>query len=65
MRTVNVKVPYEASRRARIWVAQRETSVSVVVKFLLETLPSLKRGIGAFPVSTVNPARVVDKSTSN
>ncbi len=64
MPKVNIKVPDETFRRARIWAAQRDTSVSAIVKYLLETLPSFKSASRAFPVSTVNPARVVDKSTS-
>ncbi len=65
MPKLNIKVPDETYRRARIWAAQRDTSAPAIVKHFLETLPSFKRAIRTFPVSTVNPARVVDKSTSN
>ncbi len=65
MRNITVNIPDETYRRARIWAAQRDTSVSAVVNYLLETLPSLRRAFHTVPVSPVNPARVVDKSTSN
>ena len=65
MRNITVKVPDETYRRARIWAAQHDTSVSAVVNYLLETLPSLKRAFHAFPASTANPAQVIDKSPSN
>jgi hypothetical protein len=65
MRNIAVKVPDETCRRARIWAAQRDTSVSAVVNYLLETPPSLRRAFHTVPVSPINSARVVDKSTSN
>ena len=65
MRNITVNIPDETYRRARIWAAQRDTSVSAVVNYLLETLPSLKRGFHTDPVSTVNPAQAVGESPSN
>jgi plasmid stability protein len=65
MRNITVNIPDETYRRARIWAAQRDTSVSAVVNYLLETLPSQKRAFHTVPASTVNPAQAVDKSTSN
>ncbi len=64
MRNITVNIPDETYRRARIWAAQRDTSVSAVVNYLLETLPSLKRAFHTVPAATVNPAQAVNKSTS-
>jgi hypothetical protein len=51
---------------ARVWAAQRDTSVSGVVQYLLQTLPGIKRAAAAYavkpspaapsPSSTVDPA---------
>ena len=65
MSNITVRVPDETYRRARIWAAQHDTSVSAVVNYLLETLPSLKRGFHTFPISNDNPAQVIDNSPSN
>ena len=37
MRNITVTIPDDVYRRARIWAAERDTSVSAVVKYLLET----------------------------
>jgi hypothetical protein len=55
MRNITVAIPDDSYRRARVWAAQRDTSVSAVVKYLLETLPGINRAISAFPVSRPNP----------
>lgn len=39
MRNLTVAVSDEGYRRARQWTAQRDTSISAVVRYLLETLP--------------------------
>ena len=50
MKDITVCVPDETYRRARVWAAERETSVSRVVAYLLETLPNIKRVTRRFPV---------------
>lgn len=49
MRNITVTIPEDAYRRARIWAAERDTSLSAVVKYLLETLPGNSRAIKTFP----------------
>jgi predicted CopG family antitoxin len=49
MRNITVTIPDDAYRRARVWAAQRDTSVSEVVRHLLETLPGISRAARAFP----------------
>jgi len=50
MKNITVCVPDETYRRARVWAAERESSVSQVVAYLLETLPNIKRATRRFPV---------------
>jgi hypothetical protein len=50
MRNITVSVSDETYRQARIWAAQRDTSVSAIVQYLLQTLPSVTRAATAFPV---------------
>ena len=50
MKNITVCVPDETYRRARVWAAERETSVSQIVAYLLETLPNIKRATRRFPV---------------
>lgn len=59
MRNITVTIPDEAYRRARVWAAQRDTSLSAVVRYLLESLPGIKRAANAFPVPNPNPASTV------
>jgi hypothetical protein len=54
MRNITVTIPDDAYRRARIWAAERDTSVSAVVKYLLETLPGINRSNLAFPARNSN-----------
>ena len=54
MRNITVTIPDDAYRRARIWAAERDTSVSAVVKYLLETMPGINRSNLAFPVRNSN-----------
>ena len=56
MRNITVCIPDDAYLRARVWAAERDTSISAVVRYLLETLPGIKRSASAFPVSKPNPA---------
>jgi plasmid stability protein len=63
MRNITVTIPDDAYRRARIWAAEHDTSVSAVVKFLLETLPGIKRSNLAFPARNSNPVNTSAPST--
>jgi hypothetical protein len=56
MRNITVTIPDDAYRRARVWAAQRDTSLSAVVKHLLETLPGSSRAASTFPLRNSNPA---------
>ena len=51
MRNITVAIPDDVHLRARVWAAQRDTSLSAVVRYLLETLPGISRSASAFPVS--------------
>lgn len=51
MRNITVTVSDQTYRQARIWAAQRDTSVSAVVQYLLQTLPGIKRAEAAFPIA--------------
>jgi hypothetical protein len=51
MRNITVCIPDDAYLRARVWAAERDTSISAVVRYLLETLPGIKRSASAFPIS--------------
>ena len=51
MRNITVCIPDDAYLRARVWAAERDTSISAVVRYLLETLPGIKRSASAFPVA--------------
>jgi len=53
MRNITVTIPGDACRRARVWAAQRDTSLSAVVRHLIETLPGINRSASAF--QTPNP----------
>jgi hypothetical protein len=49
MKNITVSVTGEAYRSARVWAARRDTSVSAVVRYLLETLPGIQPATHAFP----------------
>ena len=51
MRNITVCIPADAYLRARVWAAERDTSISAVVRYLLETLPGITRSASAFPVA--------------
>jgi hypothetical protein len=55
MRNIIVTIPDDAYRRAWVWAAQRDTSVSAVVKYLLETLRGISRAASAFSAVTGTP----------
>ena len=50
MKNIHVSISDLAYFRARVWAAERETSISPIVAYLLETLPNIKRATRRFPV---------------
>ena len=50
MRNITVSVSDETYIQTRIWAAQRDTSISAIVHYLLQTLPSVTRAVRAFPI---------------
>jgi predicted CopG family antitoxin len=64
MRNITVTIPDDVYRRARIWAAERDTSVSAVVKYLLETMPGIKRSNLAFPARNSNRVNTLAPSTT-
>jgi hypothetical protein len=48
-KNITVTVPEETYRQARVWAAERDTSISAVVAYLLESLPGIPRAARAFP----------------
>jgi hypothetical protein len=57
MKNITVSVPDETYRSARVWAARRDTSVSAVVGYLLQTLPGIQRAKQAFAPS--NPRQLL------
>jgi len=55
MRNITVTISDDSYRRARVWAAERDTSVSAVVRHILETLPGINRAAKAFPLRNSNP----------
>ncbi|MGD0890924.1 MAG: hypothetical protein ABR923_05275 [Terracidiphilus sp.] len=49
MRNITVSVTHQTCRRARVWAAGRDTSVSAAVQCLPETLPGIQRAAQASP----------------
>ena len=50
MRNITVPVTDQAYHRARVWAAERDASLSRIVQYLIETLPTVSRADRAFPV---------------
>jgi len=50
MRNITVTVSDETYRLARVWAAERDTSVSAVVQFLLQSLKGMPHAGRAFPI---------------
>ena len=48
-KNITVTVPEQTYCQARVWAAQRDTSISAVVAYLLESLPGIPRAARAFP----------------
>jgi hypothetical protein len=60
MRNITVPVTDQAYHRARVWAAERDASLSRIVQYLIETLPTVSRANRAFPVlnsPTAEPIR--------
>jgi hypothetical protein len=53
MKNITITIPDETYRQARVWAAERATSVSRVVAYILQTLPGHPRANKQFP----NPDR--------
>ena len=64
MRNITVAVPDDVYTRARVWAAQRDISVSAVVKYLLDSLPGSQRAAKAFPTKDLRQAGVVPAANS-
>jgi hypothetical protein len=52
MRNITVAISDDTYRRARIWAAERNGSISAIVQYLLETLPGIRRSALAFPIAS-------------
>jgi hypothetical protein len=63
MRNITVTIPDDAYRRARVWAVARDTSISAVVKYLLETMPGMKPSNLAFFAHNSNPDNTSPAST--
>jgi hypothetical protein len=66
MKNITVAISSEAHRAARIWAAERRTSLSKVVAYILETLPQMPIARRRFPVPghpADQPTRYVPWST--
>jgi ATP-dependent Clp protease adapter protein ClpS len=62
MRNITVTVSDQTYRQARVWAAQRDTSVSAVVTYLLHTLPGMSRAEAASALSRTDP-RLLGKTS--
>jgi hypothetical protein len=49
MRNITVAISDQTYTQARVWAAQRDTSVSAVVEYLLKTLPGIPKAAREFP----------------
>ena len=52
MKNITVSVSDKSYRDARVWSAQRDTSLSRIVQHLISTLPKIERAQQAFPIKT-------------
>lgn len=50
MKNITVSVSDQAYREARVWAAERDTSLSRVVQYFISTLPGLKPAARKFPL---------------
>jgi len=56
MKNITVSIDDEAHRQARIWCAERGISLSKIVAYLLEHLPSYPAANRRFPLPNQSPA---------
>jgi hypothetical protein len=56
MRNITVSIHDETYCQARVWAAERDTSISAVVQHLLQTLPGSRRAARGFPLKAAKPA---------
>jgi hypothetical protein len=54
-RNVTIVIDEDLYQRARVWAAQRNTTLSTVVRVLLETVHSMPRAAQRFPLPGQNP----------
>ena len=54
-RNVTIVIDEDLYQRARVWAAQRNTTLSTVVRVLLETVHSMPRAARRFPLPGQNP----------
>ncbi len=67
MKNITVAISNEAHRAARVWAAERRTSLSRVVAYILETLPQMPIARRRFPIPgkpATEPTRYAPWSTS-
>ncbi|HEU5350504.1 MAG TPA: hypothetical protein VFU55_02840 [Terracidiphilus sp.] len=55
-RNVTIVIDEDLYQRARVWAAQRNTTLSTVVRVLLETVPTMPRAAQRFPLAGQHPA---------
>ena len=55
MKNITVSDSDDTYRSARVWAGRRDTSVSIVVQYLLETLPCIQHAAQAFPAAKLSP----------
>jgi hypothetical protein len=65
MRNITVAISDDTYRRARIWAAERNGSISAIVQYLLETLPGIRRSALAFPVASTKTDPPPQKKAEN
>lgn len=51
MRNITISLTDDIYRTARVWAAERDTHVSAVVQYLIESLPDIDRANRAFPMA--------------
>jgi hypothetical protein len=54
MRNITVSLPDETYINVRVWAAQRDTSLSTVVEYLLRTLPNIQHAVSKSPVTAID-----------
>ncbi|HUX44864.1 MAG TPA: hypothetical protein VMV57_08950 [Terracidiphilus sp.] len=55
-RNVTIVIDEDLYLRARVWAAQRNTSLSTIVRVLLETVHTMPRAAKRFPLPGQGPA---------